>query len=346
MDGNAQEIAYPGVREGRLSIEVTTRCNIACPHCFARAGTAKPTSLSVELVKTIVREGYDTGYRGLHLTGGEPLLWEGLFEVLDCAFGMGYRKIFMNTNGTLLKNGRVNRLASYGDLSISVSLEGSEALHDRLRGEGLFRKTLQSIERAHHAGISLFIFTLATKSLLPDLPHFANDLYNRFPGIHCLILIPIAGTLNGHHTLSQESLPPEDFLRMVRTVSLLNVYGLRTIFLHDSLVNVASKMLKMPWIPHTEPLYREGNLVVMANRNIGVVHSKRDSFGRYRAGMIQKVLTSEAYRRAVGPDDMVCPSCKYFELCRENGMDQPSDYEGDMRFDLPYCMKVLDRAVS
>ena len=346
MNDNVREEAYPGIREGRLSIEVTTHCNLACPHCFARAGNVKPSSLPVNLVKKIVAEGYDTGYRRLHITGGEPLLWEGLWELLDYAFGVGYEVLFMNTNGTLLTADLSKRLSAYNRLSISVSLEGSQAFHDRMRSKDSYRRAVHAIEKALQAGIGLFVFTMATKGLLPELPGFASDLYRRFSGIRHLTLIPITGDLDGSHALSEELFSPEDFLRLVRTVSLLNVYGLRTNVLHDPLVIVASRLLGMPWIPCTEPLYREGFITIMANGRIGLSHSTRIGFGTYRPGMVQKVLASDRYRRAVAPDEAVCPSCKYIGLCRENGMDRPSEYKWDLRGNVPYCVRVLNGVPS
>lgn len=66
-------------------------------------------------------------------------------------------------------------------------------------------------------------------------------------------------------------------------------------------------------------------MVVRANRSLSASHSSQDRFGRYRPGMIQKVLASDAYQEAVGPDETVCRSCKHFEVCRENGMVRPSE---------------------
>ena len=59
MIANPQKERYPGVSKERLGIEVTTHCNINCPHCFARAGISDFSSLSLSLFKAIVTEGYD-----------------------------------------------------------------------------------------------------------------------------------------------------------------------------------------------------------------------------------------------------------------------------------------------
>lgn len=342
MSGRVDAKSYPDVIKERISIEVTTRCNINCSHCFARAGISEPSDLSPKLVKEIMTEGYNVGYRHFHITGGEPLLWEGLSDVLDYAFDMGYQTGFMNTNGTLLTGEISARLATYPDLSISVSMEGTEALHKHLRGVGSYHRTVRGIEKALGSGINLFIFTTACKSLLPDLPHFADELYKKFPGIKYLTLIQLIPVMDEAFSLSAELLDPEDFLQLIKKVSLLNLLGLSTRFLNNPLAYVASKLLKTLWIPQSEPLYSEGSMMVLANRNICLSHSSRVSFGKYESGMIEKVLDSDRYRKAVRPDEKTCPSCKYADLCSENGLIRPSEWCGDIRSDVPFCQKVLD----
>jgi len=343
MKGNTAEEICLGVGQEALSIEVTTRCNGSCLHCFARSGISRCSSLPVDLVKEILVEGYDAGYRHLHITGGEPLLWEGLFETLEYGFGVGYKTIFINTNGSLITEVISKRLAGYNSFSMSISLDGPEHLHDRIRGKGSHSRTMRGIEKALNAGNHLTIFTTVTKSLLPMLPHFADDLYKKFPTINCLILIQLIRITNGAFALSEELLEPEDFVRLVRMVAFLDVGGLRTIVKKNPLANIVSKMLEMPWIPPVPPLYGEGCMIVMANRHIGVVHSNRNSLGTYRPGMIGKVLASDGYRRTVAPDENTCPSCKYAQLCKENGMVRPSEGYGDLYADTPYCRRVLDR---
>jgi MoaA/NifB/PqqE/SkfB family radical SAM enzyme len=342
FNGNFEKEALHWARKERLSIEVTTECNNACSHCFARLGTAENTSLPIDIVKQIIQEAYDTGYRRLHLTGGEPLLWEGLFEILDYAFEMGYKTTFLNSNGTLLTEDVANNLAAFESLSISVSLEGSKALHDRLRGEGSFRHAVQGIEAALNAGVGIYVFAMATKSLLADLPQFADEIYRKFPTIKRLTLIPLINVQDSGGSLSQELLSPEGFLEMVRTVALLNVGGFITDVINEPLVNVASKLLEILWIHQALSLCRQGSMIVLANRSICLSHSTRNSFGEYNPGMIQKVLASDVYRQAVAPDEKTCPTCKYVNLCKENGMIRPSEGYGDMANNGLYCKTVLD----
>jgi MoaA/NifB/PqqE/SkfB family radical SAM enzyme len=332
--------------EETISIEVTTRCNSACRHCFARAGKSDISSLSAGLVKEIIAEGYTVGYRHLHITGGEPLLWENFFEALAYAFETGYHSVFINSNGTFLTRDIVKKLAAYHGCSISVSLDGDEVLHNRLRGNGSYRKTVAGIEAVLDAGIELVIFTIAHKSLMTSLPHFTDDLYRQFPDIASLILIQLFSITTDAFALEAEFLEPDDFLKLVQTVALLNLYGHSVIVKNNPLTNVVSKLIEMPWIPQTPPLYRSGNIFVMADRNISISHSCRNSLGKYEPGVIQQVLGSDAYQAAVAPDEFTCPTCRHKDVCRENGMVRPSEYYRDKNPFVPYCQRVLQRVAA
>jgi MoaA/NifB/PqqE/SkfB family radical SAM enzyme len=346
MNFAVEEKCNPGIIEANLSIELTTNCNSPCPHCFARAGISEYSSLPFDLVKEISTEGYNTGYRYFHVTGGEPLLWDGLFDLLDYVFDLGYKTVFLNTNGTLLTGDINRRLAEYDGLTISVSLQGPEALHDRVRGAGSYRRTLLGIEKALDEGIGLIIFTTTGRRLLPELAGFVDETYKIFPNILSLTVIQLIRVRDDTVDLSEELLSPEDFIRLVRTVALLNLYGHRTDVLYEPLVNVAAKLIDMPWIPRSLPFYTEGSMMVRANRDMTLSHATRDGFFRYEPGMIRNVLTSGTYRNAVEPDRATCPSCKFAALCQENGMLRPSEWFMDLQPEVPYCRRVLNKVAT
>ena len=226
---------------------------------------------------------------------------------------------------------------------MSVSLDGHEALHDRFRGKGSHGQVIQGIENALNAGISLFLFTVACKSLLSSLPYFVRDVYRSYPSIKSVTVIPIINTQNGDFFLAHEFIGPNEFLELVRSVSLLNLGGCTVDFLHEPLVNVVSKEMNMPWIHESPPLFRQGSIIVMANRDVRLYHSSRHSFAQYRPGMIEKVLSSEDYQKTVAPDVATCPTCRYVELCRENGMDRPSEPYDELDSDAASCRQILDK---
>ncbi len=333
-------------RCNRLSVEVTTRCNNSCSHCFVRARGPRKSSLAPDLVRTMVREGYEAGYRHLHITGGEPLLWDGLLNIFDYAFALGYRTAFLNTNGTLLTGELSRKLAIYRRLAVSVSLQGPRRRHDLIRGKGSYDRAWKGIKKGLDAGLRVHIFTTVGRSFIPDLPRFAERVFGMYPAVEDLTFIQLIRVREDVFDLSKEVLGPDDFLRLVRIVSFLNLYGLRIDVLNNPLAAVASKLLNMPWVSRSPPLYRPGTIMVTAERRIRVAHSTMDHFGRYEPGILLRIIRSKEYRHAVEQDQRVCRNCVFSHLCRTEGMTRPSEWYRDMFPRVPYCKRVLAKASS
>jgi len=330
--------------EELLSIEVNTHCNINCRHCFVKT-TRPQASLSLDTVKEIIQEGHALGYRRLHVTGGEPLLWDGLFDALDEAYRIGYESTLINTNGMLLSDSLSKRIAAYDNLMITISLEGSEKLHNSIRGENNHIPTLQGIENALKADIGTIIFTTACKSLVLDLPDFVYGLFKEFPAIDSLTLIPLISTGNDTFPLSDELLDSDDYIKLVKTIAVLNALGMKVDILNDPLVKVVANMLERPWVKQARPMDREGSLIVMADKRIGVSHFSYSRFGNYRNGMLRKILYSDTYQNAVKNNETVCPACRHHEFCTENDMIRPCKPNNDTRQKQYFCIEVLDRII-
>ena len=145
-DAVPEEIAR-ALGEESIGIEVTTRCNGACGHCFARAGRDRDFDLDEATAFAIAREGEALGYRNLHVTGGEPLLWGPLYGLLDAAADLGYESVLVNTNGTLINDAAARELGSRRDLvTLSISIQGPRELHDAVRGPGSHRAAVAGME--------------------------------------------------------------------------------------------------------------------------------------------------------------------------------------------------------
>jgi MoaA/NifB/PqqE/SkfB family radical SAM enzyme len=331
----------PARNRAHLSIELTTRCDSACRHCFARSGRQAEADLPLAVAGAICAEGLALGYRRLHLTGGEPLLWPALPALLGRALHGGYQSVFLNSNGLSLSEAAAKRLAAFAGLSVSISLQGFEALHDAVRGTGTYRRTALGIRRALEAGLPVTIFAVVGKTLLQQLPAFALDLTEKFHGIKRITLIQlIAGSAAGVG-LQRDLLDPEDFLTLVRTVSALNLYGLAVDVLNDPLVNVAADLLQAPLVPRSRPLVRPGKVMIRADRSITLAHSTRRSFGTYAPGMLAAVLKKKSYRQAVAADTATCPQCRFRDHCRAHGLRHPSRGPRAGHPQAPYCQRVL-----
>ncbi len=329
-----------------LSLEVTTNCNSSCSHCFVRARGSGKSNLAPDVVQTIVREGYQAGYRHLHITGGEPLMWDGLHRVLDHAFATGYQTVFLNTNGTLLSGEASRMLSSYTGLTISITIQGPESLHDSMRGKGSYNKALEGLENALAAGLAVHVFTPVGRSLIPALPIFATGILETYPGIRLLNVIQLIRVPADIFDLSREVLTPEEFLSLVRMVALLRLGGLNIDILQNPLARVASRILNMNWLPLSSPLYQQGSLMITAQGRMTLAHSTTEDFGSYEPGILSKILNSSAYHRALSKCRFACGKCGYSDLCGAEGMARPSESSRDMCPQTPYCKRVLALASS
>ena len=117
-----------------LAWEVTRRCNLACLHCRAAAGSGPyPDELTTAEGKKLLDDLATMGQVVVILTGGEPLLREDIFDLAAYGNDLGHRMV-MAVNGTLLTPAIAARLKDAGIQRLSISIDGATAeSHDRLR---------------------------------------------------------------------------------------------------------------------------------------------------------------------------------------------------------------------
>lgn len=131
-----------------LFLELTLRCNEHCFHCGSSCDYTGAEALSIEdyrRILTEVKEDFDISEMMLCITGGEPMLRSDFFEIMTMASEMGYAW-GMTSNATLITKENAHRLKEAGMKTISVSIDGLEETHDRLRGlKGGYRKAMEGI---------------------------------------------------------------------------------------------------------------------------------------------------------------------------------------------------------
>lgn len=130
------------VRPDWLSINLTLRCNLACSFCHTCYDMED--ELTTDEVRSVIDQAADWGVPVFNPLGGEPMLRRDLAEILWFADRRGFH-VSLTTNGTLLRGRRIRELAPIPKLAINVSIDGLQASHDRIRGEGTFARILENL---------------------------------------------------------------------------------------------------------------------------------------------------------------------------------------------------------
>jgi Fe-coproporphyrin III synthase len=160
-----------------LQVHPTRRCNLRCLHCYSLSGPHEREELPVEMLLSAIDDAAAEGYDAVSVSGGEPLLYKGLADVLAHAKGRGMLTA-MTTNGMLLTERRVEPLAGLVDL-VAVSIDGMATSHDSMRARsGAFRSMRKGLSVLRDHGIHFgLLFTLTQFNLgeLPAVGDFAVD---------------------------------------------------------------------------------------------------------------------------------------------------------------------------
>ena len=157
------------------TFELSPVCNLACKMCYVRktpAEVAASPRPPVGLIQwlSIAEQARDAGMLYLLLTGGEPFLWQDFWPLYERLSTMGFL-ISINSNGTLLDEARVARLAEHPPTRINITLYGAgNETYEALCGRsGMFDRVDRAITLLRQAGILVKLNCSLT-------PHNACDL--------------------------------------------------------------------------------------------------------------------------------------------------------------------------
>lgn len=135
---------------------VTKACNLKCVHCYASAdANPAPGELSHDEGRALLDDLKGFGVPAVLFSGGEPLHRADTIDLIAYAQSLGL-SCTLSTNGLLIDDAVADRLAEIGLKYVGISLDGTEARHDKLRGQkGAFAGTLAAIDRCRARGIKV-----------------------------------------------------------------------------------------------------------------------------------------------------------------------------------------------
>lgn len=176
------------------NIDVTNRCNLACPVCFANAGghIYEPTVEQIRAMMQNLRNERPAPCPAIQFSGGEPTVRDDLPQLLSIARQMGFAQIQIATNGL--------RLASSPDFCKSLVHNGLSTVYLQfdgvtpepykiVRGRDLLPVKQKAIENLRIAGQTSVVLvpTLAkgvNDDQVGDIVRFASDKLDIVKGVN------------------------------------------------------------------------------------------------------------------------------------------------------------------
>lgn len=142
-----------------LRVSVTERCNFRCTYCMPEkpfSWVPKENLLTFEELFEFMKVAIDEGVKKIRITGGEPLLREGLDKFIKMIYDYEPKvDLAMTTNAYLLK-GAAQRLKDAGLKRINVSIDTliPEVAKD-IAGKDVLKNVLAGVEEALKVGLKV-----------------------------------------------------------------------------------------------------------------------------------------------------------------------------------------------
>ncbi|MBV8298650.1 MAG: radical SAM protein [Candidatus Eremiobacteraeota bacterium] len=149
--------------------EITLACDLKCGHCGSRAGKARTKELSTEECLQVVAELAALGTREVTLIGGEAYLRRDFAQIIAAVRAAGMQ-CTLQSGGRNLNDARIAAAVEAGLTAAGISLDGTRALHDELRGvRGSFDAAVAALHRLREHGLPTSVNTQITAHVLEQL---------------------------------------------------------------------------------------------------------------------------------------------------------------------------------
>lgn len=175
-----------------MLLELTKRCNLRCPVCFASAGADGGSDPSLSEIE----RQYDFmmahgGPFNIQLSGGEPTLRSELPEIIRMGREKGFTFFQLNTNGLRLAEHPeyALELKTAGLSTVFLQFDGlTDEVYITLRGRALLREKLAAIENCAAAGLGIVLVPVIAPGVndaqVGDILRFALERMPAIRGVH------------------------------------------------------------------------------------------------------------------------------------------------------------------
>ena len=164
-----------------VSIQMTNRCNLRCKHCCVSAGDNVIEELTTLQMKRALDTVIEWNPLNIMLSGGEPMIRDDFFELLEYLDQRYSGNIILSTNALLINERNVESLVKHCE-HFEISIDGvDEESCAIIRGKGVFEKVCSKIKLlkeygAEHINLSM-VFSDKNEHLKERFYEFRRTFY-------------------------------------------------------------------------------------------------------------------------------------------------------------------------
>ncbi len=345
--------------------ELTLACNLRCGHCGSRAGQARDSELSPQECLDVGRQLADLGAELVTLSGGEPTLrpdWDAL------AASMTKRGVLVNmvTNGFFANREKAAEIArralDAGMCNAGVSIDGPPEIHEKIRGNGTFARTMTAIEEFTKAGLRVGVLTTVNRLNYHYLEMVRKITMDSGATMWRLQLGKPMGTLKDN---DEWVLSPDMYYRLVPRLAKLKQAGGIHLAVGDSIgyYGPHDQVLRGRGWRGREECWQgcqAGMQAVGIESDGGVkgclsLQARWDGKDPFVEGNLRRISLADlwnspgvfAYNRDFQADTLSggCKSCRYGALCRGGARCVSSSFHGHLGED-QYCYHLMSQTAQ
>jgi MoaA/NifB/PqqE/SkfB family radical SAM enzyme len=142
-----------------MLISPSMRCNLHCVGCYASEYTKKD-DLPYDVIERVVNEANAMGMYAITILGGEPFIRKDMWDLYE---KHPDTEFIIFTNGTLLDEPTVDRIARLGNIAPMISIEGFKDDTDARRGAGTYDGIMHAMDLLHKAGVLFGFSSMVTR---------------------------------------------------------------------------------------------------------------------------------------------------------------------------------------
>jgi 7,8-dihydro-6-hydroxymethylpterin dimethyltransferase len=154
------------------NVDLTNRCNLTCPVCFANANAAgylyEPDMDQVRVMLKALRDERPIDTRVVQFSGGEPTIHPNFIEILAMAREMGFTHIQAATNGIMIGRSLefAKKCKEAGLATLYLQFDGvTDDVYRKTRGEPLLETKMLCIENCRQAGMKIVFVPTIVKGI-------------------------------------------------------------------------------------------------------------------------------------------------------------------------------------